>query len=119
VPYAINERPLADGEVQLALQTATGGTYTIALQTKAEGDVWLTDRATGIDTNLADGAYSFNAGAGTDSGRFVLHFGAMTGVSEIVNSQSSNCKFFDLQGRRVSQPAKGLYLRDGRKVIVK
>lgn len=119
VPYAINERPLADGEVQLALQTATGGTYTIALQTKAEGDVWLTDRATGIDTNLADCAYSFNAGAGTDSGRFVLHFGAMTGVSEIVNSQSSNCKYYDLQGRRVSQPAKGLYLRDGRKVIVK
>jgi hypothetical protein len=43
----------------------------------------------------------------------------MTGVSEIVNSQLSNSKYYDLQGRRVSQPAKGLYLRDGRKVIVK
>jgi hypothetical protein len=42
-----------------------------------------------------------------------------SGIREIVNSKSVNSKYYDLQGRRVSQPAKGLYLRDGRKVIVK
>lgn len=42
-----------------------------------------------------------------------------TGVSEIVNSTSSNSKWFDLQGRRVSNPGKGLFMKDGRKVIIK
>ena len=27
--------------------------------------------------------------------------------------------FFDLQGRKVAQPAKGLYIQNGRKVILK
>ena len=40
-----------------------------------------------------------------------------TGVSQIVNSKSSNSQYFDLQGRRVSQPTRGLYIVDGRKVV--
>ena len=42
-----------------------------------------------------------------------------TGISEIVNSQSSNSKYYDLQGRRVAKPGKGLFVKDGRKVIIK
>ncbi len=42
-----------------------------------------------------------------------------TGISEIVNSESSNSKWFDLQGRRVSKPGKGLFVKDGKKVIIK
>ena len=42
-----------------------------------------------------------------------------TGVTEIVNSKLSNSKYFDLQGRRVAQPTKGLYIVNGKKVVVK
>ena len=42
-----------------------------------------------------------------------------TGISEIVNSESSNSKWFDLQGRRVAKPEKGLFVKDGKKVIIK
>lgn len=40
-----------------------------------------------------------------------------TGISEIVNSKSSNRKWFDLQGRRVAQPKKGLYIVNGKKIV--
>ena len=44
-----------------------------------------------------------------------------TGITEMVNRQSSivNEKTFDLQGREVSEPAKGLYIKNGKKYIAK
>jgi len=42
-----------------------------------------------------------------------------TGVTEIVNSKLSNSKYFDLQGRRVAAPQKGLYIVNGKKVVIK
>ena len=42
-----------------------------------------------------------------------------TGVSEMVNSESSNSKYYDLQGRRVAAPAKGLYIVNGKKINLK
>ena len=42
-----------------------------------------------------------------------------TGIEEIVNSKLSNGKYFDLQGRRVSQPTKGLYIINGKKIAIK
>ena len=55
---------------------------------------------------------------GADS-RIAMAFGQSTGIS------SNNCKaisdncYYDLQGRRVAQPRKGLYIRNGKKEIVK
>ena len=44
--------------------------------------------------------------------------GETTGIADIVKSQSSNSKWFDLQGRRLSAPnKKGLYIQNGRKVV--
>lgn len=40
-----------------------------------------------------------------------------TGVSQIVNRQSSNSTCYDLQGRRVSTMQKGIYIKDGKKII--
>ena len=42
-----------------------------------------------------------------------------TGVTEIVNSKLSNSKYYDLQGRRVVKPVKGLYIKNGRKEVIK
>ena len=38
---------------------------------------------------------------------------------QIVNRESSNGKWYDLSGRRVSHLPKGVYIKDGRKVVVK
>ena len=40
-----------------------------------------------------------------------------TAITQIVNGQSSNNSSFDLQGRRVTQPNRGLYIVNGKKVI--
>lgn len=42
-----------------------------------------------------------------------------TGIKSTLNSQFSTVNYYDLQGRRVAQPQKGLYIVDGRKVILK
>ena len=46
--------------------------------------------------------------------------GETTGISEIEKMRNvGNEKFFDLQGRLVAQPTKGLYIVNGKKYIVK
>lgn len=42
-----------------------------------------------------------------------------TGIAEIENRKSENRKYFDLQGRRVSQPRRGIYVSGRRKVVLK
>jgi hypothetical protein len=45
--------------------------------------------------------------------------GAATGINEIANGKSSNSNYYDLQGRKVDHPAKGLYIINGKKVNIK
>ena len=42
-----------------------------------------------------------------------------TGIRSIGASEKNNAVIYDLQGRRVENPAKGIYIMDGRKVSVK
>ena len=76
VKYDICERPLADGTAQLAIRTAKAGEYTITLYGRYTADwtVMLTDRETGATVNLCEGAYTFEAAAGTTAGRFQINF---------------------------------------------
>ncbi len=50
---------------------------------------------------------------------FALDFNIVDGLGEIVNRKSVNGQCFDLAGRRVSQPTRGLYIVDGKKVAIK
>lgn len=46
--------------------------------------------------------------------------GDVTGINAtLVNTEKLNSEIFNLQGQRVAQPAKGLYIVNGKKVIVK
>lgn len=55
----------------------------------------------------------------TAAARISLNFDEeTTGISEVAKSDVSN-KVFDLQGRHIAQPTKGLYIMNGRKVLVK
>ena len=54
------------------------------------------------------------------SSRIVMSFdNTTTGINEVVNRKSTNDIYYDLQGRRVAKPGKGLFVKDGKKVIIK
>ena len=40
-------------------------------------------------------------------------------IEDITTNKQSSSDFFDLQGRKVKNPTKGLYIKDGKKVFVK
>ena len=45
---------------------------------------------------------------------------AATGIEQIVNRKSVNSKYFDLLGRPVTEPQrKGIYIQNGKKVVIK
>ena len=54
---------------------------------------------------------------------FVLEFedGGTTGIETIANSQNSTDDgvYYDLQGRRVENPTRGIYIVNGKKVVIK
>ena len=41
------------------------------------------------------------------------------GIEDIATGKQSSSDFYDLQGRKVKKPTKGLYIKDGKKVFVK
>ena len=49
----------------------------------------------------------------------VIGSGETTGVKAVDHSPLTIDNYYDLQGRRVAQPAKGLYINNGKKVVVK
>ena len=80
--------------------------------------------------NLGVGFYLWN-GAALSSGKVYLELpaaassrtfiglgGETTGIKN-VNANVNDNLYFDLQGRRVAQPTKGLYIVNGKKVLVK
>ena len=53
--------------------------------------------------------------------QFVLDFdgGVTTGIENNNREAITNNRYYDLQGRRVNQPTKGLYIVNGKKVVIK
>lgn len=84
-PMAINERPYEDGNVALGvLLPATDRTYRISAQ-RADRQAWLYDSVTGIEFDLTEGDYIFNASkTGIDNNRFVVRFApAVTSIDGV------------------------------------
>lgn len=51
---------------------------------------------------------------------FKLDFGGVnTGIEAAIQTDEANATYYDLSGRRVIRPAKGIYVKNGRKVYVK
>lgn len=125
VQYAIDERPLANGEVVLGLKIGTEGCYTLSLGSTRSGEqdekVVLIDHKTGTQTNLNADNYTFQAAVGTHEGRFSVRLGsaATTSVQYDATMSQPAGQLFDLQGRLVSHPLSGIYIRDNKKVIIK
>lgn len=127
VQYAIDERPLANGEVRLGLKTGREGIYTLSLgdsrTAEQQEEIFLVDHETGTEAALVEGrgGYTFQATAGTHEGRFSVRLGsaAITSVSNAATVSQPTGQLHDLQGRAVSQPKAGIYVRDNKKVIIK
>lgn len=117
---AINERPAGDGTVQLGIKVATDGTYTISAPRNMFESIVLIDKETGTETDLTQNSYTFSATAGSYDTRFVLSMSGIviTGIDSVKKSDSSANIYYNLNGQRVSQPAKkGLYIVNGKKVL--
>lgn len=123
VQLAINERPLADGIVSLGMQIVEDGAYTLKLDTKADGEVWLIDSQTGTEVLLGGSeGYAFSSKAGTFDNRFKIRManGETTGIAGIETENTKDeSPVYDLQGRRTNPANKGVYIKGGKKVIVK
>ena len=120
--YAIDERPLSDGLVSLGLSVPAAGTYTLALSVPSgfAAGITLIDRATGTETQLTEEGYTFTTEAGTHDARFVVRLGtAATAVPYAATLLQQSEQLFDLQGRPVTNPQPGLYIRNNKKVIIK
>ena len=75
VQYAINERPLEKGVIQLGVYIGKKGEYTFNMgeNIPLEGDIILIDKQENKEIDLKNESYSFDAEAGTYADRFEIH----------------------------------------------
>lgn len=69
--YAINERPVSNGNVPLAVMVNKPGTVIITA-TRLDCSCTLVDKTLGVTHDLSTGPYTFTSEAGTFTNRFVL-----------------------------------------------
>ena len=102
-------------------------TGTTAAMTGAAGNIYVLNNGTqgvGFYKLKSTGTIGANKAYLTYSGALAPEFfsldGGTTGISEIEKMRNvENETFYDLQGRRVAQPTKGLYIVNGKKVVIK
>lgn len=69
------------------------------------------------NTVAANHAYLTADGAGASI--LDIDFGGTTGIENVNRDTITNNRYFNLAGQRVSQPMKGLYIANGKKVVIK
>lgn len=101
----------ADGKTNFVLQKGSQGTGFYKVTTAG-----FTVRAKSAYLSVA-----LSGGAREHSFFTLPDDGQTTGISAVENSDSNvqNGKVYDLQGRQVSSPKRGLYIVNGKKVVVK
>ena len=108
-----NDLLVSDGTVK---GDESGTIYVLAYGTSGVG-FYLVENGSAI---TAGKAYLEVSGG---AARQFIGFGddnETTGIQTVANSQQSAANsYYDLQGRRVAQPTKGLYIVNGKKVIIK
>lgn len=121
--FAINERPLATGDVALGIYCGVAGDFTISLDKTYGYKVILEDKLTKKFVELtADNCYTFNAMAGEDLTRFVMHFeNVATDIDKInIDSVNADDTIYNLQGIKVKNSNnKGVYIKNGQKTVIK
>ena len=70
------------------------------------------------DTPLAAGTAYLRLPAAMADGDFEVAFDAAMGIGGVSAGVAGHGAYYDLSGRRVERPAKGIYIKDGKKVAV-
>ena len=106
--------------------TTTGGTIYYRLTTKGDastiGFYWGAENGGAFTVGAhkayvaVDAALSFGAGARMAD---IFAFDEANGIGNVNGETITNNRYFDLQGRRIAQPTKGLYIVNGKKMLVK
>ena len=98
---------------------ATGTTYVLGFDEDNDdriGFYHVNNEAFALSANRA---YLVPGGGESSVKGFAINFDTATGIGEVVNGKTVNVQCYDLSGRRVSQPTRGLYIVGGKKVAVK
>lgn len=122
--YAINERPIKEGYIDLGFYAGQTGDYTISVTRCDAEQVFITDNQTGETSEITNSAYAFSAKAGADNSRFTLSFvpDDVTAVSEIEKTESAGkVEVYSIDGKFLGTDAShlnsGLYIiRQGKNV---
>jgi len=141
----ITDRIVKSGQGVVLKKTTSGSITMTPTSSNGSGD-YSGNSLTGTMTNITNpgNAYVLNYKAATGAGFYKLGAsgtigankaylvsgagapeffsldGGTTGVNEVRGKMEEvSGEYYDLQGRRVSQPTKGLYIVNGKKVIIK
>lgn len=114
IPVKANAAAVGTNELLISDGSVTGGDniYALANQNNVVGFYLVASSIT-----IPVGKCYLNAVAG---GREFIGFGGETTAITNVNANvNENQEVYDLSGRRVAQPTKGLYIVNGKKILVK
>ena len=96
--------------------TVTGNESTIYVL--ANGDNGVGFYLLKNDARVATGKAYLEVTASSDVRQFI-GFGGETAISDIAKGQQSNGQWYNLNGQRIGQPTRGIYIVSGKKVLVK
>ncbi len=112
VRYAINERPMGDGVVNLGFYAPASGVFTIEC-TRNDCPVTLKDCKSGRVVTLTKGAtYEFTAEKGFDESRFVLNAepAEMTATEDALADPTKDAKYYGVNGLETDGNRPGLMI---------
>lgn len=121
VAYAINEMPLGEGIVPIAIYAGNNTKLTLHYEAGANAmdEVVLVDAQERKSYELTDGDVELTVAAGSIvSGRYYISFiSGTTAIERIANDESissESAPVYDIQGRKVNTKRKGeVYIQDG------
>ena len=121
VAYAINEKPLSEGIVPIAIYAGNNTKLTLHYEAGASAmdEVVLVDAQEGKSYELTGGDVELTVDAGSIiSGRYYISFiSGTTAIEKIANDESigsESSPIYDIQGRKVNTKRNGeIYVQDG------
>lgn len=114
---ALAETNILKGNVTEETATTDETQTFYGLATGSDGKAVFRKVQAGVAVPAGKG-YIVNA-ASTSSPQLLDISGGATGISSAVADTHKDGRLYDLQGRSVSKPVKGIYIRDGKKVVIK
>ena len=111
-------KPVLDNDVSKTVSAATGGSTNFVLSVQSGNVVFAP-----INANTASVPYGkayLNGTISLTAPALTISFGdETTGINNVNRETITNNRYFDLQGRKVVNPTKGLYIVNGKKIIIK